>query len=80
MRSLINRRTRNDYNHSLALTLKHGFFLSIAHRDGWRVGFPLLGADGGLDLSELALVDHLLLLAPLPIEQLATDEALILHI
>ena len=62
------------------LTLEHGVLLGIPHGDGWLVGLLLMGADCRLHLSELALVNHLLLLAPLAIEQLAAYQSLVLHL
>ena len=64
----------------MKLTFEHSLFLSIAHADGWCVWLLLVDSDGRLDLSELALVNHLLLLAPLAIEQLRRDQTLVLHI
>ena len=62
------------------LTLKHGLFLGVAHCDSRGIWLLLVDPNGRLDFSKLALVDQLLLLAPLPVQQFAADQALVLHL
>ena len=65
---------------SIQLTLQHGVFLSVTHSDCGLIRFCLVGANRRLDVTKLALVDELLLLAPLSIEKLAAHQALVFHI
>ena len=63
-----------------ALTLKHGIFLGITHRYCWCIRLSLLCADGGLNVSELAFVNHLILFTPPAVKEFATDQSLLFHI
>ena len=63
-----------------ALTFEHGIFLCIAHRNRRRIWLPLLSADGRLHVTELALVDHLILFTPPAVKEFATDQSLLFHI
>ena len=61
------------------LTFKDGIFFGVPHRDRGLVGLPLVRPHGRAHLSELALVDHLVTLAPLSVQQFTAHQSLILH-